>query len=275
MKLFPRVISFLVVVGVFVALPVFAFHDSVGSYATNSSLLSQAFRIPQLAFPLVVVAGLKDGASICTFAVMLVITALMMSYTHNRRKALHYAFTFISTIGIVYFLIGAFATQEIENFISSSQFFIAHDIFSFGIASIMFVFGLLNLQDYFFGKKLWFDAQARQESSARAMYHSQVIIWSAVKGIFAAPLLFVCTLPSYTHASLELKKSLSLPMFLSYEALYVFMTTIPLLLMLVAMIYVATHMERHDIHSGKHTFLKIVKGLFQIGAALLLLYIEL
>lgn len=259
-----------------IASPVFAFHDSLEQHGSSVGLQAgEILANPGLAFPVVVVSALRDSFTLCMLAFIMVIAGGMIVYSKNRKKALSYAFTFVATTFVVYWLLGFFITPEIEIFITSSQFLFAHDIFSLGIAGILFVMGLLNVQDYFFGKKLWYSAAEREVHALRNALHASVNPLSFVAAVISTPLLLVCTLPSYIHATLTLKQNLPAYQFISFHTLYSFIFTLPLILVLSLMISIGTHMMTHDLHSDRHRFLKIAKGLIQITAALLVLYVEL
>ena len=115
------------------------------NYSDTSSIIWDLSRQGAWLLPLVLVAAILDSVHPCSFSILLITIAFLFGIQVSRRKILQLGGTYIVGIFTAYFLIGLGILQVLHLFNTP------HFMGKLG-ASILIIFGIVNLVNRFFPK---------------------------------------------------------------------------------------------------------------------------
>lgn len=221
----------------------------------------------------VVLAGLVDGSNICALSILLLFAGYLAVHVKDRKRSMKIGFIFLGTIFLSYFLAGVALSATIQSLLAWESFGVFQAALNGALVAILALAGILNFQDFFFSKKFIFDVDASKRKSIRATLRYIDIPTTIGLGILSTLFLLPCSLPIYLASVGTLSQVFGQGAMIGYVAIYALMFILPLLVMFAVILRAEKVASQKEIHSGKYKWLKLVKGLIQIGAAVGLFFL--
>lgn len=220
-----------------------------------------------LSLGFVVLAGLIDGTNVCALTLMLLLAGYLIVHVKDRRRSMRIGFIYLITVWLTYFAAGALLAQSIKAVLAWEAYTAVRQVLNITLVSVLALAGVLNLQDFFFSKKFVFDVSSSQRQRIRALLKKIDMPTTVGLGMLSALFLLPCSLPLYLASVGVLAQVFDRWVTLGYVAVYSVMFMVPLLVMLAVLLRAEKVVVEKDIRSERFRFLKLVKAVIQLGAA--------
>jgi cytochrome c biogenesis protein CcdA len=219
----------------------------------------------ELTLPLIITTGFLDSINPCAISLLLLYIALMYSMKKTHKTIMIFGFFYIAAIYITYFFIGLGLLRTLHLFNFPGLFA------SIG-AWISIIFGLLNLNEYFFPNsplKIRMPLSVRAKASEWA--HKSTIPSAIVLGFLVGVSEFPCSGAVYLAILGYLRANETLLNGVLYLLIYNLMFVLPLILVyLVATNRVVTErMINFQEKSGRKMHLVLAGVMIALGVIIL------
>lgn len=220
--------------------------------------------------PTIVGAGLLDSLNPCAISAALLFVAVMFTLGRDRKAILKVGFFYISSVYLTYFFIGLGLLK------TASLFGIPHIVVLLG-ASVVVIFGFLNLKEYFFPN--WDFLKVRMPIAARhkiSDWAHKASIPSAIGlGILVGVFEFPCSGAVYIAIISLLNLKATFLTGLLYLLIYNLMFVLPLIIIFsVSTNRVVTEkMINWQEREGRKMHLILAALMLGLGAAMFIWYL--
>ena len=219
----------------------------------------------EITLPLIITTGFLDSINPCAISLLLLYIALMYSMKKTHKTIMIFGFFYIAAIYITYFFIGLGLLRTLHLFNFPGLFA------SIG-AWISIIFGLLNLNEYFFPNsplKIRMPLSVRAKASEWA--HKSTIPSAIVLGFLVGVSEFPCSGAVYLAILGYLRANETLLNGVLYLLIYNLMFVLPLILVyLVATNRVVTErMINFQEQSGRKMHLVLAGVMIALGVIIL------
>ena len=221
-----------------------------------------------LSLAFVMLAGLVDGSNVCALSLLILFVGYLAIFVKDRKRSMKLGFIFLLTVFLSYFLMGILFSATIESLFAWKDFTIFKNIFDWSLIGILMIAGILNFQDFFFSKKFVFDTNSKERNFIRRHLKKIDIPTTIFVGFFTTIFLLLCPLPIYSTSASVLVATFSYYKTLAYILVYDLFFILPMLLVFAVILRMEKVVSDKDVHSGKFRWLKLVKGIIQIGAGI-------
>ncbi len=215
----------------------------------------------------VVLAGLVDGSNICALGLLFLFTGYLTIHVKDRKRSMRIGLLFLGVIFATYFIAGIILTSVVQSVLSWEYYGDMRTLLNWALIAILTISGLLNIQDFFFNKKIVFDTHSQERARIRQFMKSVDVPGTIILAILATLFLFPCSLPLYMTSVGVLSQVFSHSAVIGYLAVYSLMFVVPLLITLAVILRTEKVFSHKEIHSTRFTWLKLVKASIQFVAA--------
>ena len=217
--------------------------------------------------PLVIGGGLLNGFNPCSLTVMLFIMAILFSLGSNRKRILIAGVIYLTTIFLVYLIVGLGVLHTISVLPSSSI------LTNIG-AIILIALGLVNIKDYFwYGKGFSLQMPQSQLTRIADWTRKATLPASAVLGLLVGLLTFPCMGGIYITIIGMITLT---PMYLeaiTYLLIYNLVTLLPSVTLLYLASNRAVIKRLYDWTESKKRWIRLVAGLSMVAFGALILIV--
>lgn len=216
----------------------------------------------------VVLAGLVDGSNICALGLLFLFAGYLTIHIKDRKRSMKIGLLFLGVIFVSYFLAGVALTSVVQSILSWDYYADMRALLNGGLIAILAVSGLLNVQDFFFNKKIVFDTHSQERARIRQFMKTVDVPGTIILALLSTVFLLPCSLPLYMTSVGVLSQAFSHSVVVAYLAIYSLMFVVPLLVTLAIILRTEKVFSHKEIHSTRFTWLKLVKASIQLLAAL-------
>lgn len=216
----------------------------------------------------VVLAGLVDGSNICALGLLFLFAGYLTIHIKDRKRSMKIGLLFLGVIFVSYFLAGVALTSVVQSILSWEHYADMRALLNWGLIAILAVSGLLNVQDFFFNKKIVFDTHSQERARIRQFMKTVDVPGTIILALLSTVFLLPCSLPLYMTSVGVLSQAFSHSVVVAYLAIYSLMFVVPLLVTLAIILRTEKVFSHKEIHSTRFAWLKLVKASIQLLAAL-------
>lgn len=215
---------------------------------------------------LVITAGLLDSFNPCAIAILLIFTALMLTFEKSRRTILILGATYIAAVYLTYLAIGLGLLRAVH-------FFNIPQIFTQIIGWVLIGWGVWSLKDYFFPKLPWRLSISLKGRQIIASYADKFTIpATAIMGFLVAIFGFPCTGGIYLATLAMLSAKETYIKGILYLLLYNLMFVTPLIIIFTATANRFVAEKLINLNEKNAPLLRLVIGLITMAMGLVLVF---
>lgn len=215
--------------------------------------------IKKLTIPIIMGAAAVDSINPCAFAVLIILMTAALSIA-DKKRALKFGLTFITSIYISYFLmgLGLFSALQVSG--------ISHNFYII-VTALAAIVGLLNIKDYFwYGKGFLMEVPLSWRPAMKKILNSATTPFGAFVAGFAVSLFELpCTGGPYIVILGLLAKEVTKSTGIAYLLLYNLVFVTPLFILLI-IIYkgLSTTEKLERLRQEKIKILHLVAGIIML-----------
>ena len=176
-------------------------------------------------------------------------------------------FIFLLTIFMSYFWIGVALSSVVKSLLHWQYYETLRIGLNYTIISILALAGILNIQDFFFSRKFVFSVGTKERKMFREYLEKIDVSGTIGVGILGTLFLLPCSLPIYLGSISVLTQEFVFAHVVFYIFIYSLMFVLPLLVLLSVILRAERVVSDKDIRSERFVWLKLIKGIIQLGVA--------
>jgi cytochrome c biogenesis protein CcdA len=207
-------------------------------------------------------SGLVDGLSLCGLTLMILFIGYLLIFIKERKRAMTIGFVFLISVMVTYFLSGVVFAGLLNNLLSQPYYYQVGIYLKDILILLLGIFGILHIHHYFHPSD-W--AKILRDRLNKVGVPLSILI-----AVLAVVFVLPCVLPNYLISVQAIYNTFSYPRSTVYIFAYCQLFIIPMLIIMSVFLRAESYARHHQIASEKFRWLRLIKGLSLIAAAVTL-----